>query len=339
MDMAEFGSILRRAFAWRNKAGSAGHRPLTSSTPQPKQSITLLELPVEIRFAIYDFCLLEDLLSWLALSRVCRKLKAEVDNSDYVNPKGAIKQILHRSRLYAYAQLCESGGDKRIGRSRALCSVCLDSHKKDLFSKDQRAQPPQIRRCLEGGAIQICPCYSLSIDSILAQAEVARVSNATWNPMRVRAFAEHDCGLWSRRNKNVVGVTRIWPWKTTAELRIDYENVHHGEAAATQDPLEHFLHQARAAHLHLCPHLKLDDRKTVESLRKRYVFSKQEDPNAMPRYSCPVKHCHTTVVFWGSVYLTCRVVRDLGDIWTLRPLDNARLLAQTESVGVSLAIG
>ena len=235
-------------------------------------------------------------------------------------------------------QRCESGEDRRLGRSRSLCSACFDSHKAGLFSREQRAQPPQTRRCLEGGVIQICPCFNMSLNTVFEQAEAMRSGNAALETAHATAYSRHDCGLWSRRNNNVVGVTKIWGWKTTAELRIDYESMRQ-HIGPTRDPLEHFLHQARVALLHLCPHLKLDDRKTVASLRQRYNLFKQDDPHAMPRYSCPVKHCHTTVVFWGSVNLTCRVVRDLGDVWHLRPLDNARLLAQTESVDMSSGSG
>ena len=186
-------------------------------------------------------------LSWSLPTMVCNKYQSE------------------RLKL-----LCMLDRDQMISPSKAVCSSCVDTHDRSLFSNESLAQPSRERRCLgSAGRLWMCPHWKFDHNLITTSAI---------------PLADHACGnrgvhMFSLRS-NITRPTVVWP---ITELRAN-------DDAPSKKLVEDVLRQIDTS---VCKHLRYNDA-FVLSLYSSNCIKLRWVANAKP----PIPYCRCSSCSW-----------------------------------------
>ncbi len=162
----------------RNRRESA---KAAQSTYHNAKSSPLARLPIEILELILQYDIAPSGLQ--ALGITCRRLyldtslaKAQLEEDE----KRKLHTLLQRDHLQT---LCILERSRQGPSSRAVCSGCVKTHGKLLFTLRQLKQPPEARVCVgREGVLWVCAHLSLSWDELRNSLRQSLVPYSHWSP-------------------------------------------------------------------------------------------------------------------------------------------------------------
>ncbi len=231
------GSVQNLQTYWTNHLGRIGRKPW--SLPHQAQGLeskmaNFSQLPKEL-FLMVAECLPP--LNLLALSQTCSSLRTILDvHIESVFHKTVVQKALGRqpfiyywdsSGRYSIDEDSENGyepaprrslseensqrleflfmleRDGQLSAQRLVCSRCVQTHERSLFSSETLQREPTKRNCLGWeGRLQICPHQALSYADILERPPIALCGSCGHEPNHW-SIQDHGEGLWLHLHKTL----------------------------------------------------------------------------------------------------------------------------------------